>query len=78
MAVHRSKCFFQKERGQGDEHWYYLCFDDATGRMFVLHESSTKSGGKFASSEREIELPEFMKGGGDRQGSLVALFKTLG
>ena len=78
MAVHKSKCFYKRERGQGDEHWYRLCFDEDSGRMFVHEEASTNSGGVFSTSEREIELADFMQGGGDRQGSLVALFKTLG
>lgn len=78
MTVYRSKQFFKKEHGQGDEYWYCLCFDADAGRMFVYEESSTQQGGVFATKEREIELSEFMKGGGDRQGSLVALFKTLG
>jgi hypothetical protein len=46
--------------------------------MFVHEESSTKSGGVFSTKEREIELAEFMQGGGDRQNSLIEFFKKLG
>ncbi|MES0069484.1 hypothetical protein NKJ73_27335 [Mesorhizobium sp. M0074] len=75
MPVLRSKQFFKREHGQGDEHWYRLCFETETGKFFVHEEFSVKSGGVFVDGEREVEMSEFMKGGGDRQNSLIEFVK---
>ena len=73
--------FHRHEKGMGNETWHYLARDAESGRVFVIKETSTRSGGsmsEFVGGNEEIELADFLGGyGSSARNNLIELIGTL-
>lgn len=75
MAV-LSKLFHKHERGMGNEDWHWLCRDTDSGRVFVRHWWSHRTGldGPFNEGQADLAIEEFLNAG---KGSLQNEFLSL-
>ncbi len=77
MAIAK-KLIHKREKGIGDEDWYYLARNTETGRVFIVHEWSHNAGNlTFEAGEAEMEISAYLEGGGTRQDKLLAMIGTL-
>ncbi|MER8950716.1 hypothetical protein [Mesorhizobium sp. M0959] len=72
------RLIYKHEKGMGDEDWYYLARNTETGRVYIVHEWSHHAGKlKFESGDAEMEIVEYLQGGGTRQDRLLQMIGTL-
>lgn len=73
MAVFKKTFYYHEKSGSHNEDWYSLARDEATGKVFIIHEWAHG----FDVGEAPMEIREFLAGTTSAQSRFYTLIGTL-